>query len=191
MRAGRPLRGPDLEGGGFAAARLRERAAAPGPGDAPREGTGPPLSVKAGCDRGATADRPAAWHMYTRGLALSAEPRAAPWGRKSGQAPGLPPPRRGASDDHSAPRTSRRQVSKGELAFDPQEEEQNYKNPLSVSVHGSRGLPATLWDALTARTALARDPAGQARLDDPGAVAELLEGAGVARGRHRLIGDRR
>ena len=91
MRAGRPLRGPEPEGGGFAAAHLKERAAALWPGDAPREGTGPPLSVKAGCDRGATANRPAAWHMYTRSPALSAEPPAAPRARKSGQAQPAPP----------------------------------------------------------------------------------------------------
>jgi hypothetical protein len=35
------------------------KAAALGVGDAPREGTGPPLSVKAGCDRGTTANRQA------------------------------------------------------------------------------------------------------------------------------------
>ena len=80
----RPLRGPGPEGGGFAAARLHQ-AAAPGPGDAPRQDTGPPLSVKAGCDRGATADRPAAWRAYTRSPALSAEPPAAPWAGKAGR----------------------------------------------------------------------------------------------------------
>jgi hypothetical protein len=93
VRAGWPVRGPDPEGGGFAAARLKERAAALWPGDAPRQGTGPPLSVKAGCDRGTTANRPAAWHMYTPSPALSAEPPAAPGGSKSGQA--QPAPTRG------------------------------------------------------------------------------------------------
>ena len=108
-RAGRPLRGPGPEGGGFAAAHLQERAAALGPGDAPREGTGPPLSVKADCDRGTTANRPAAWHMYTRSPALSAEPPAAPEGSKSGQAQPAPHRGRGASGDHRAPGTSERQ----------------------------------------------------------------------------------
>ena len=83
-------------------------AAAPGPGDAPREGTGPPLSVKAGCDRGTTANRQAAWHTYTPGPAMSAEPPAAPGARKSGQARACPDPARGASGDHRAPRASGR-----------------------------------------------------------------------------------
>ena len=60
------------------------------PGDAPRKDTGPPLSVKAGCDPRATADREAAWRTYTRSPALSAEPPAAPGGRKSGQAQACP-----------------------------------------------------------------------------------------------------
>jgi len=64
----------------------------PGRGDAPRQGTGPPLSVKAGCDRRTTANRQAAWHLYTPRPALSAEPPAAPRGRKSGQAPACPRP---------------------------------------------------------------------------------------------------
>ncbi|HEY6312465.1 MAG TPA: ATP-binding protein [Streptosporangiaceae bacterium] len=79
-----------LKGGGFAPAHLH-RAAAPGPGDAPRQGRGRPLSVKADCDRRATADRQAAWHRYTPSPALSAEPPAAPGGRKAA-GPGLPPP---------------------------------------------------------------------------------------------------
>jgi putative transposase len=96
------------------------KAAAPGLGDAPREGTGPPLSVKAGCDRRATANRQAARRMYTRSPALSAEPPAAPQGRESGQAPACPRPGRGASGDRRTPRTSRRQIDKNELAFDIQ-----------------------------------------------------------------------
>jgi hypothetical protein len=95
-------------------------AAALGPGDAPREGTGPPLSVKAGCDRGTTANRQAAWRMYTRSPALSAEPPAAPGDRRSGQAQACPSPGRGASGAHQAPRTSRRQINESELAFDSQ-----------------------------------------------------------------------
>ena len=70
-----------------------KKAAAPGPGDAPRQDTGPPLSVKAGCDRRATADRQAAWHMDTPSPALSTEPPAAPRDRKSGQAQPAPTPR--------------------------------------------------------------------------------------------------
>ena len=112
VTAGRPLRGPGPEGGGFAAAHLQERAAALRPGDAPRKGTGPPLSVKAGCDRGTTANRHAAWHMYTRSPALSAEPPAAPEGRKSGQA--QPAPARSAARPVTTGprRTSERQRTK-------------------------------------------------------------------------------
>ena len=61
------------------------------PGDAPRKDTGPPLSVQAGCDRGATANRRAAWHMDTPSRALSAEPPAAPGPGKAGR-PSLPRP---------------------------------------------------------------------------------------------------
>ena len=95
MTAARPLRGPEPEGGGFAAGRLQERAAALWPGDAPRKDTGPPLSVKAGCDRRATANRQAARHMDTPSPALSAEPPAAPEGSNSGQA--QPAPTRAAA----------------------------------------------------------------------------------------------
>ena len=91
MRAGRPLRGPEPEGGGFAAAHLQERAAALWPGDAPRKDTGSPLSGKAGRGRRTTANRPAAWHMYTPGPALSAEPPAAPGPGRAGR-PSLPRP---------------------------------------------------------------------------------------------------
>jgi hypothetical protein len=95
-------------------------AAALGLRDAPREGTGPPLSVKAGRDRRATANRQAAWHMYTPGPALSAEPPAAPGDRKSGQAHPCPRPGGGASGAYRTPRTSRRQINESELAFDSQ-----------------------------------------------------------------------
>jgi hypothetical protein len=115
---------------GRCAAPGRKEAASPpltftrlprsGPGDAPRKDTGPPLSVKAGCDRGATANRQAAWHMYTRSPALSAEPPAAPGGRKSGQAPACPHPGRGASGAPVHRATSERQINESELAFDSQ-----------------------------------------------------------------------
>ena len=107
MRAGRPLRGPGSEGGGFAAAHLTERAAALGPGDAPREGTGPPLSVKAGCDRRATANRPAAWHMYTPSTALTLSLRR-PQGTGKRAGPACPDPRRGASGARHHRATSER-----------------------------------------------------------------------------------
>jgi hypothetical protein len=97
---GRPLRGPRQEGGGFAAAHIQEGCRARAGGTRRAKGTRPPLSVKAGCDRRTTANREAAWRMYTPSPALSAEPPAAPRGRKSGQAPACPHPARGASDDH-------------------------------------------------------------------------------------------
>ena len=106
----RPLRGPGPEGGGFAAAHLYQ-AAAPGPGDAPRQDTGPPLSVKAGCDRGTTADRQAAWHMDTPSPALSAEPPAAPGTGRAGRT-SLPLTPRGASVTAVTPGTSGRPGTK-------------------------------------------------------------------------------
>jgi len=103
VKAGRPLRGPEPQGGGFAAAYLQEWAAALWPGDAPRKDTGPPLSVKAGCDRRTTANRPAAWRTYTLSPALSAEPPAAPRARKSGR-PGPAPTRCAARPVTTGPR---------------------------------------------------------------------------------------
>jgi hypothetical protein len=118
-----------------------KKAAAPGLGDAPREDTGPPLSVKAGCDRGTTANGQAAWRTYTRSLALSAEPPAAPRGRESGQAPACPRPGRGASGNPTRRTRMTRAPEQVELAFDSRKNRKNYTNPLTVSVHGSRGLP--------------------------------------------------
>ena len=110
------------------------------PGDAPRKDTGPPLSVKAGCDRGTTANRETAWHMYTRSPALSAEPPAAPEGSESGQAPACPT-RGAARPVTTGPRAPANAGKLSELAFDSQKERKNYTNPLTASVHASRGLP--------------------------------------------------
>jgi hypothetical protein len=141
VRAGRPLRGPEPEGGGFAAARLQERAAALWPGDAPRKNTGPPLSVKAGCDRGTTASRPAAWHMYTPGPALSAESPAAPGPAKAGRR-SLPRPAARRVRCPGAQSHQRTPGERSERVFDSHKERNNYTNPLTVSVHASRGLSA-------------------------------------------------
>ena len=116
-----------------------KKAAAPGLGDAPRKDTGPPLSVKAGCDPRATAGREAAWHTDTPSPALTPSLRR-PQGQEKRAGSGLPHPGRGASDA-TAPRTSQRQVNKDELAFDSQKKNRNHKNPLTGSVHASRGLP--------------------------------------------------
>jgi hypothetical protein len=93
------------------------------PGDAPRKDTGPPLSVKAGCDPRVTANREAAWHTDTRSPALSAEPPAAPGGRKSGQAPACPHPGRGASGALCTRPPVNARSMKNELAFDSQKKE--------------------------------------------------------------------
>ena len=100
---GRPLRGPEPEGGGFAAAHLYKRAAALRPGDAPREGTGPPLRRQACCaSPAATALR----------AGLDPGDHCGPSGRKYGQAPACPRPGRGASGDPRARRTNGRQGTK-------------------------------------------------------------------------------
>jgi hypothetical protein len=116
-----------------------KKAAAPGLGDAPRKDTRPPLSVKAGCDPRATAGREAAWHTDTPSPVLTLSLRR-PRGQEKRAGSGLPYPGRGASDA-TEPRTSQRQVSKDELAFDSQKKNRNHKKPLTGSVHASRGLP--------------------------------------------------
>jgi len=68
-----------------------KKAAAPGLGDAPRKDTGPPLSVKAGCDPRATADREAAWHTDTQSPALTLSLRR-PQGQEKRAGSGLPHP---------------------------------------------------------------------------------------------------
>jgi hypothetical protein len=78
--------------------------------------------------------------MYTRSLALSAEPPAAPEGSESGQA--QPAPTRGAARPvTTGPGHQRTPENESELAFDSHKERKNYTNPLTVSVHASRGLP--------------------------------------------------
>ena len=157
MTAGRPLRGPDREGGGFAAAHLQGRAAALWPGDAPCEGTGPPLSVKAGCDRGATADRPAAWHRYTRSPAWSAEPPAAPSGRRSGQAQACPS--RGTARPLTAVALRPADAgNEGELAFDRQKRKENYTNSGPGSQPGNLVTAEPPGEAASHRTRCARNP---------------------------------
>ncbi len=86
---------------------LDKKAAAPGLGDAPRKDTGPPLTVKAGCDPRATAGRAAARHTDTPSPALTLSLRR-PQGQEKRAGSGLPHPGRGASDA-TVPRTSGRQ----------------------------------------------------------------------------------
>ena len=88
VTAVRPLRGPEQEGGGFAAAHLYQRLPRTRPGDAPREGTGPPLRPQGCCAplRGGPAAGPDPGDL------------CGPSGRKYGQAPACPAPGRGAPD---------------------------------------------------------------------------------------------
>ena len=132
----RPLRGP--RAGKEAASpplTFEQKAAARGPGDAPREGTGPPLSVKAGCDRRATADRQAAWHMYTRSPALSAEPLAAPGAGRAGR-PSLPPPRARRVRDHRGPAHQRTPGHEVNWRSILRRRRENYTNPVTGKTQG-------------------------------------------------------
>ena len=117
MSAAGPLRGPGTRKEA-ASPPLTFRAAALGPGDAPREDTGPPLSVKAGCARRATADRQAAWHRYTPSPALTLSLRR-PQGQEKRAGPSLPRP--GAARPVTAvPRATSGRRGRSELAFDSQ-----------------------------------------------------------------------
>jgi hypothetical protein len=126
---------------GRCAARDKKEAAPPltstrlprsRPGDAPREGTGPPLR-RQGCCASPAGDGPC-------GAGPDPGDHCGPSGRKHGQAPACPAP--GAARPVSpCPAHQRTPGARGELAFDSQEKNQNYKNPLTGSVHASRGLP--------------------------------------------------
>jgi hypothetical protein len=98
VTAGRPLRGPDREGGGFAAAHLgRQSCRARAGGRAARGyGAAPPASrlLRTAARRPAAGPDPG--------------DLCGPSGRRYGQAPACPTPRRGAPGDHRAPRTSER-----------------------------------------------------------------------------------
>jgi hypothetical protein len=66
--------------------------------------------------------------------------RGRPSGRKHGQA--LACPARGAARPVSPyPPRKRTPGTRDEQAFDSQKRNRNYKNPLTGSVHASRGLP--------------------------------------------------
>ena len=102
-------------------------------GDAPLEGTGPPLRPQ-GCCAPPAGGGPC-------GAGLDPGDHCGPSGRKHGQA--LACPARGAARPVS-PYPARKQTpgTRDELAFDLQKRKRNYKNPLTGSVHASRGLPA-------------------------------------------------
>jgi hypothetical protein len=70
-----------------------QEAAAPGPGDAPREDTGPPLRPPGCCAS------PAATALRAD---LDPGDHCGPSGRRYGQAPACPSPQRGASGDSPA-----------------------------------------------------------------------------------------
>ena len=124
---------PGQDGGGCAAA-LSRKAAALWPGDAPREGTGPPLRRQACCAS------PAATALRT-----GPDPgdHCGPSGRKYGQAPACPA-LGAARPVTTGPRAPADAGERSELAFDSHKERKNYTNPLTVSVHASRGLPPVL-----------------------------------------------
>ena len=101
-------------------------------GDAPREGTGPPLRPQ-GCCAPPAGGGPC-------GAGLDPGDLCGPSGRKHGQA--LACPALGAARPVSpCPAHRRTPGTRGELAFDTQKRNRNYKNPLTGSVHASRGLP--------------------------------------------------
>ena len=103
-------------------------------GDAPREGTGPPLRPQ-GCCAPPAGGGPCGARPDPGDL-------CGPPGRKHGQA--LACPALGAARPVSpCPAHKPAPGIKGELAFDTQKRNRNYKNPLTGSVHASRGLPGT------------------------------------------------
>ena len=128
---------PGQDGGGCAAA-LSRKAAALWPGDAPREGTGPPLRRQACCAS------PAATALRT-----GPDPgdHCGPSGRKYGQEPACPA-QGAARPVTTGPRAPADAGERSELAFDSHKGRKNYTNPLTVSVHASRGLPQRLWNEL-------------------------------------------
>jgi hypothetical protein len=126
---------------GGCAAQDNEKAASPltssrlprsRPGDAPREGTGPPLRPQ-GCCASPAGDGPC-------GAGLDPGDHCGPSGRKHG--PALACPARSAARPVS-PRPAHKRTPgiKDELAFDSKKTNRNHKNQLTGSVHASRGLP--------------------------------------------------
>ena len=101
------------------------------PGDAPREGTGPPLQRQGCC--ASRCDGPS-------GAGLERWSLCGPSGRKYGQA--LACPAWGAARPvPPCPAHKRTPGNISELAFDSQKKRRNYTNPLTGSVHAFRGLP--------------------------------------------------
>jgi len=104
------------------------------PGDAPREGTGPPLQRQGCC--ASRCDGPS-------GAGLERWSLCGPSGRKYGQA--LACPAWGAARPVTpCPAHKRTPGNISELAFDSQKKRRNYTNPLTGSVHAFRGLPDIL-----------------------------------------------
>ena len=163
-----------MNAAGRCAAQDKEKAASPltssrlprsRPGDAPREGTGPPLRPQ-GCCASPAGDGPC-------GAGLDPGDHCGPCGRKHGQALACPA-RCAPRPVRPCPAHKRTPGTGGEPAFDSQKKRnRNYKNPLTGSVHASRGLPA-----LRSRRAplWRRSDDGTTR---PGAPGHWLAGIGL------------
>ena len=104
-------------------------------GDAPLEGTGPPLRPQ-GCCAPPAGGGPC-------GAGLDPGDHCGPCGRKHGQALACPT-RAAARPVRPCPAHRRTPGTRDELAFDSQKRKRNYKNPLTGSVHASRGLPVLI-----------------------------------------------
>ena len=134
----------DQDGGGLRRSLFHRRAAALQAGGRAARGYGaaPPASrpaVTAGQPRTVTLPG-----TRTREAGLERwRPLAAPEAGKAGRR--QPAPARGAARPvTTGPRAPANARERSELAFDSQKERKNYTNPLTVSVHASRGLPALI-----------------------------------------------
>ena len=145
-RAARRCAAQNAEGGGFAAAPLHQAAALQARGTRAARGYGaaPPASSPS-----VTAGQPRTVRLpgtRTREDSLDPGDLCGPLTTEVRAGPACPA--QGAARPAArAPAHKRTPGTERELAFDSQKKDRNYKNPLSVSVHGSRGLPPVAPDA--------------------------------------------